>query len=161
MHGKLGLANRESGDEALIERLIELLHANRADWTRFWRGLSQFDSALDAPPGPAPVRDLFADRAAVDAWAADYRARLRREGSIDAERAARMNRVNPKFVLRNHLAETAIREARGDGGEPRDFAEVERLLRVLSRPFDEQPEFEPYAAAPPGWAASLSLSCSS
>jgi uncharacterized protein YdiU (UPF0061 family) len=159
MRGKLGLATAETGDEALIERLIELLHANRADWTLFWRRLSLLDTG--AGSGPEAVRDLFADRAAFDAWAADYRARLRREGSIDAERAARMNRVNPKFVLRNHLAETAIREARGDGGEPRDFAEVERLLRVLSRPFDEQPEFEAYAAAPPDWAANLNLSCSS
>ncbi len=161
MHAKLGLATAEPDDEALIERLIELLHANRADWTLFWRRLSRMDSAIDAPPWPAPVRDLFADRAAFDAWAADYRARLRREGSDDAGRRARMDRVNPKCVLRNHLAETAIRKARGDGGEPRDFSEVERLLRVLSRPFDEQPQFEPYAAAPPDWAANLSLSCSS
>ena len=75
----------------------------------------------------APVRDLVVDRAAFDAWAAQYRRRLAAEGSNDAERAARMNRVNPKYVLRNHLAETAIRKARGDDG-PRDFTEVARLL---------------------------------
>jgi uncharacterized protein YdiU (UPF0061 family) len=71
-----------------------------------------------------------------------------------------MNRVNPKFVLRNHLAETAIRKARGDDG-PRDNAEVARLLDVLSRPYDEQPGREAYAAEPPDWAQSLHLSCSS
>jgi uncharacterized protein YdiU (UPF0061 family) len=107
------------------------------------------------------VRDLFADRAAFDAWAAGYRARLRREGASDDGRAAAMNRVNPKYVLRNHLAEVAIGRARGDGGEPRDFSEVERLLRVLARPYEDQPEFDDYAKAPPQWAAGLSLSCSS
>jgi len=161
MHAKLGLATIESGDDALIERLMDLLQAGRADWTRFWRGLSQVDSGETASPGPAAVRDLFADRAAFDAWATDYRARLRREGSVDAERAARMNRVNPKYVLRNHLAEIAIARARGDGGEPRDFSEVERLLAVLAQPYEEQPQFESYAAAPPDWAAHLNLSCSS
>lgn len=67
-----------------------------------------------------------------------------------------MNRVNPKYVLRNHLAETAIRRAR-----ERDFSEVERLLDVLRHPFDEQPEYEAYAALPPEWASSLEVSCSS
>jgi uncharacterized protein YdiU (UPF0061 family) len=112
------------------------------------------------PGHDTPVRDLVADRAAFDAWAAAYRARLRRESSIDAERAARMNRVNPKYVLRNYLAEIAIRKARGDEG-PRDFGEVARLLEVLQRPYDEQPEFDDYARLPPEWSAGLHLSCSS
>ena len=64
--------------------------------------------------------------------------------------------VNPKYVLRNHLAETAIQRAREN-----DFSEVDRLLAVLSRPFDEQPEAESYAALPPDWAAGLEVSCSS
>ena len=77
-----------------------------------------------------------------------------------------MNRVNPRFVLRNHLAELAIRRARGesDGGAPggrRDYSEVARLLGVLSRPFDEQSEHASYAAPPPDWASHLSVSCSS
>ena len=63
-------------------------------------------------------------------------------------------------MLRNHLAETAIRKARGDDG-PRDFDEVARLLQILERPYDEQPEHEAYAAEPPEWAQSLHLSCSS
>jgi len=67
-----------------------------------------------------------------------------------------MNRVNPKFVLRNHLAETAIRQAK-----EKDFSELERLAAVLRRPFDEQPENEAYAAMPPDWAGSLEVSCSS
>ena len=161
MRAKLGLATAEPGDEALIEQLIGLLHANRTDWTLFWRSLATLPAAADAAAGDAVVRTLFADRAAFDAWAVDYRARLAREGGLDAGRRARMNRANPKYVLRNHLAEVAIRKASGDAGEPRDFSEVERLLRVLARPYDEQPEFDDYAKAPPEWAGGLSLSCSS
>ena len=66
-----------------------------------------------------------------------------------------MNRVNPKYVLRNHLAEVAIRRAK------EKFSEVERLAQILRRPFDEQPEHEAYAALPPDWAGSLEVSCSS
>jgi uncharacterized protein YdiU (UPF0061 family) len=161
MRAKLGLAAAEAGDQALIEQLIGVLHANRVDWTLFWRNLASLQLDAASPADDAPVRDLFADRAAFDAWAAGYRARLRREGASDDARAAAMNRVNPKYVLRNHLAEVAIGRARGDGGEPRDFSEVERLLRVLARPYEDQPEFDDYAKAPPQWAAGLSLSCSS
>jgi len=161
MRAKLGLRSAEAGDEALIEQLIGVLHANRVDWTLFWRKLASMRLDSASPADDAPVRDLFADRAAFDAWATGYRARLRREGSSDDGRAAAMNRVNPKYVLRNHLAEVAIGKARGDGGEPRDFSEVERLLHVLARPYDDQPEFDDYAKAPPQWAAGLSLSCSS
>ena len=160
LHAKLGLATVQPGDEALIERTIELLHTNRADWTLFWRRLAMLRVDAANPGDDAPVRDLIADRAAFDAWAAAYRARLRRESSIDAERAARMNRVNPKYVLRNYLAEIAIRKARGDES-PRDFGEVARLLEVLQRPYDEQPEFDDYARLPPEWSAGLHLSCSS
>ena len=161
MHAKLGLATIEDGDKALIERLLALLHANRTDWTLFWRKLATLPMGATSVQVEAPVRDLFMDRDAFDAWAVEYRARLRREAAGDAERAARMNCVNPKYVLRNYLAEIAIGKARGDGGEPRDFTEVERLLRVLAHPYDEQPEHEGYAKAPPDWASGIALSCSS
>jgi uncharacterized protein YdiU (UPF0061 family) len=71
-----------------------------------------------------------------------------------------MKHVNPKYVLRNHLAEVAIGRARGDDGPP-DVAELRRLLHVLRRPYDEQPDAEAYAQLPPEWAGSLHLSCSS
>ena len=64
--------------------------------------------------------------------------------------------ANPKYVLRNWLAEVAIRQA-----QDRDFSEVERLLACLRRPYDEQPEFAHYAALPPDWASGLEVSCSS
>ncbi|WP_083384069.1 protein adenylyltransferase SelO [Cupriavidus sp. USMAHM13] len=154
---KLGLrrlGERDEDDEPLLTSLFQLLHGQRVDYTLFWRHLSRISSADGSRD--APVRDLFLDRAAWDAWADQYRARLRAEQSDDAARAAAMLAVNPKYVLRNHLAETAIRHARD-----KDFSEVERLLAVLSRPFDEQPEAEAYAALPPDWAAGLEVSCSS
>jgi uncharacterized protein YdiU (UPF0061 family) len=154
MRAKLGLQTERPGDDALVNRLFDVMQANRADFTLTFRNLARV-SKHDAS-GDAPVRDLFLDRAAFDVWANDYRARLSEETLDDAERAIAMNRVNPKFILRNHLAETAIRRAR-----EKDYSEVERLAAVLRRPFDEQPEHEAYAALPPDWASSLEVSCSS
>jgi uncharacterized protein YdiU (UPF0061 family) len=101
-------------------------------------------------------RDQFVDRDAADAWLIQYRTRLMQEANSDAERAAQMNRVNPKFILRNHLAQRAIEMAQQD-----DFTEVNRLQRILSRPFDEQPAFEHYALAPLPDEVVSDLSCSS
>ncbi|KAG0192163.1 hypothetical protein DFQ28_010044 [Apophysomyces sp. BC1034] len=151
---KLGLSTVEPDDVTLINRLLAIMHASHADFTLTFRrlaGMSKHDAC-----GDAPVRDLFIDRAAFDAWAADYRQRLKADPADDAPRRAAMNRVNPKYVLRNHLAEQAIRAA-----SEKDFTQIERLLQVLSRPFDEQPEYEAYAGLPPDWASSLSVSCSS
>ena len=93
---------------------------------------------------------------ALDAWIDLWRARLKAEGRPDAERQAAMRAVNPKYVLRNWIAESAIRAAQAG-----DFSETATVLACLSKPFDEQPEFERFAAPPPDWAGSLSVSCSS
>lgn len=151
---KLGLAEAREGDSALADRLLELMHASRADFTLTFRRLARV-SRHDAG-GDGPVRDMFHDLAGIDGWLADYRARLAAETRDDAARSEAMNRVNPKYVLRNHLAEMAIRRAK-----EKDFSELERLAAVLRRPFDEQPEHEAYAALPPDWADSLEVSCSS
>jgi uncharacterized protein YdiU (UPF0061 family) len=151
---KLGLAGEDDDDPALIDDLLRRMAADGADFTITFRRLAGF-SSLEGADNSA-VRDLFVDREAFDAWALRYAQRLRREGSIDAERGERMNRVNPKFVLRNHLAEVAIQRAR-DG----DFSEIETLRRLLARPFDEQVELEAYAGFPPDWARQIEVSCSS
>jgi uncharacterized protein YdiU (UPF0061 family) len=155
MRAKLGLADKHDGDALLIDHLLELMAANRADFTLTFRHLG----ALEREPGgsgDAPVRDLFLDRPAFDVWAAAYRERLALESRDDLARRTAMDQVNPKYVLRNHLAETAIRAAR-EG----EFGELARLAAVLSRPFEEQPQAAAYAALPPSWAAELSVSCSS
>jgi uncharacterized protein YdiU (UPF0061 family) len=99
---------------------------------------------------------MFIDRDAGDAWIAAWRARLALTPWDDPARQAAMRAANPRYVLRNWLAEAAIRQARQG-----DYTEVERLLRCLRRPFDEQPEFAAYAALPPDWACDIEVSCSS
>ena len=154
MRAKLGLQRAEDADRELVDDLLKLMAADKADFTITFRRLAAFDATAGADN--ATVRDVFVDRPAFDAWALRYAARLRREDrQADARRLA-MNRVNPKFVLRNHLAEVAIRQARAG-----DFSEVQRLTKVLSRPFDEQPESAADAGFPPEWAQSIEVSCSS
>ena len=155
LQAKLGLASALPDDTALTDRLFALMQANRADFTLTFRNLAAL-SRHDTS-GDAVTRDLFIDRPAFDGWAADYRARLGQEARDDAVRAVAMRAVNPKYILRNHLAEQAIRQA-----QQHDFSELARLQRVLSRPFDEQPEASAvYGGLPPDWASSLEVSCSS
>ncbi len=151
---KMGLGNENGDDETLMAEMFKLLHTHRIDYTLFFRNLGSIAAGDDSRD--APVRDLFIDRVAWAAWADTYRARLRQEQSDDAARGVAMRSVNPKYILRNHLAETAIRQAR-----EKDFSEVARLRQLLMRPFDEQPEMSHYAALPPDWASGLEVSCSS
>lgn len=145
LRAKLGLQTEHEDDAALADDFLRLMAQDRADHTITWRRLAA-----------GTARDCFLDREAFDAWAARYAARCALEGAPANERAARMNRVNPKFVLRTHLAQAAIERA-----EAGDFSEVQRLLTVLQHPFDEQPENEADAGFPPDWASSLEVSCSS
>ncbi|MBA5687642.1 YdiU family protein [Duganella sp. LX47W] len=154
LRAKLGLATEQESDQALFDAMFTLMQANSVDFTQFFRTLGQLKVA--EPGADAPLRDLFLDRPAFDAWAAQYRARLLAEGSEDAARRSAMDKVNPKYVLRNYLAQLAIEKAQN-----KDFTEVARLLTVLQRPYDEQPEHEHYAALPPDWASHLEVSCSS
>ncbi len=153
MAAKFGLP---PGNEttSLVMDALQLLAQNHVDYTIFLRRLCDFDSGENASN---TLRDLFLDRAAFDAWAARYAAALRQQGSLDAERSKAMRAVNPKYILRNHLAEIAIRRATDE----RDYSEINRLHALLTRPFDEQPEYEPYAAEPPDWAKQIEISCSS
>jgi uncharacterized protein YdiU (UPF0061 family) len=153
---KLGLSTHEDGDRELVDDLLRRMAADKCDFTITFRRLARFVSEPGAPN--AAVRDLFVDRETFDAWAARYTARLNREASSDVDRALRMDRINPKFVLRNHLAEVAIRDAQAG-----DFTELRRLMRVLRQPFDEQGSDESarYAGFPPDWAHHIEVSCSS
>ena len=157
---KLGLVAEEAGDRELVDDLLRRMATEGCDFSITFRRMAAFGTEPGAPN--AAVRDIFVDRDAFDAWAARYADRLRRESSIDAERAVRMNRINPRFVLRNHLAEVAIRDAAAG-----DFSEVRTLLKALQSPFDEQVDgvaadaAKRYADFPPDWAQSIEVSCSS
>jgi uncharacterized protein YdiU (UPF0061 family) len=151
LRAKLGVRTEEDDDALLLGDLLEAMDLDDCDYTRTWRTLATVTQTEDTG-----FSGWFSDSERIAAWLERYRARLQREGSIDAERRAQMNRVNPKYVLRNYLAQTAIEHA-----ERKDFAEVRRLLAVLRRPFDEQTEHEAYAEPPPEWGRHLVVSCSS
>lgn len=155
LRAKLGLRTAQEGDRALAQGLLDRMAAERRDYTNTWRLLSEFASTPAADN--RRLRDHFIDRAAFDAWAADYGVRLRNEHSDDALRRLTMNRVNPKYVLRNYLAQMAIERAR----DHRDYSMIDRLLRVLADPYAEHPQETELAEPPPEWGRKLAVSCSS
>lgn len=151
---KLGLISQQDGDTKLIERLLQAMHDSRVDFTNLFRGLS--DIRKDSSPIDIAQRNQFIDRDAIDQWFTDYLLRLRLEAQGDKIRRVAMNRVNPKFILRNHLAQVAIERAQQD-----DFSELAVLQKILSRPYDDQAEFEAYSLPPPPDMYKISVSCSS
>jgi serine/tyrosine/threonine adenylyltransferase len=153
MRRKLGLLDPQQDDQQLIQATLALLQANKADFTLFFRYLATI--ATDNR-----CRDLMLDWVTFDTWKAKYLDRLGAEKTDEKARRTTMLSVNPAFVLRNHLAETAIQQARGDFGQV-DFSELHRLLRAAESPFSEDVEFETYRKLPPSWASELSVSCSS
>ncbi len=155
LRAKLGLTREMPDDDTLLLELFKIMQRNRVDYPSFFRALGVFRQG--AAERNDALRDKFINPADFDGWAALYRERLLAEESVDGERAERMNRVNPKYVLRNYLAEEAIRRAT----EARDYGEIDRLLKLLRDPFAEQPERERYAAPPPPWGKELVVSCSS
>ena len=154
MRAKFGLAEEKPEDDNLIRDFLALLQESHVDYTILFRELSEFRSDQDS--GNERLRDHFLNRERFDEWAARYRNRLKSEDSPDGERRARMNRVNPKYVLRNYLAQTAIEQAK-----QKDYSEIERLFTLLQDPYRDHPGLEAYAAPPPDWGKHLAVSCSS
>ena len=155
MRDKLGLSGTHANDRTLVEDLLQALQQDRVDYTVFWRRLSiaVYESA-HITHAFEPVRDLFLQREAFDVWCARYLDRL---GMTNRQAAGHaMLRTNPKYILRNHLGELAIRQAK-EG----HFAMVQDLLEVLHTPFDEHPTYEAWAGLAPEWASSIEISCSS
>jgi len=161
---KLGLAACGDEDVALMQALYGLLREGEVDMTLFFRGLA--DLRTEAPD-LAVVQDAFYDedkrdaaRPAFEAWLARYAARLAQDGRPAAVRRALMNATNPRYVMRNYLAQLAI-----DRAEQGDASGITELLDVMRRPYDDQPGREAYAARRPDWARSRPgcsmLSCSS
>ena len=150
MLAKLGLGRSGPDARALIESTFKLLAANKVDYTIFWHRLCSFTPQS----GHEPLRDLFFDRESFNVWALQYSELLAHE-SIGL-RADLMGKNNPKFVLRNHLGEEAIRAAK-----LKDFAPLHTLLDVLRRPFDAHEPHSKLAGFPPDWASGIEISCSS
>ena len=138
---KLGFTGEREDDLPLVGELLKLMMENRADFTLTFRGLC--DAA--APSGAdARVRNLFIDPTAFDRWAARWRERLAAEPGDIATRQAAMRAANPAFIPRNHRVEAVIEAAM----QRDDYAPFEELLTVLSRPYEDQPNFAHYAEAP-------------
>jgi uncharacterized protein YdiU (UPF0061 family) len=161
---KLGFAACEENDTELMQALYRLLKEGEVDMTIFFRSLADVDPAT---PSLAPLADAFYDEGkralvapALEAWLAKHAARVRSEGLDPVGRRARMNATNPRYVLRNYLAQQAI-----DLAEAGDFSEVTALLDVMRRPYEDQPGRESYAGKRPDWARDKPgcsmLSCSS
>ena len=150
MRAKLGLPDVQAEDTTLVESTFKLLTSNKLDYTIFWRRLSTFTPQS----GHEPVRDLFFDRESFNAWALQYSERVTHVNK--GLRADLMLKNNPKFVLRNHLGEEAIRAAK-----LKDFSKVNTLLNLLQSPFEEHPGHDSEAGFPPDWASGIEISCSS
>jgi len=150
---KFGLKQSSSKNHKLLQQALELMTSNEVDYTLFFRRLSDFDQENHLNN---VVRGLFINRNAFDNWAQHYAGALKTENQNPEKRQQKMDKVNPKYILRNCLAEQAIQKA-----EAGDFSEVKKLKEILSRPFDDQLEHDQYAQLPPEWSKSISVSCSS
>lgn len=175
MANKLGLTQFDPAqDQFLTDKLLQVLQSAEIDMTIFYRCLAYL--ALDdihqytdqqwvdiVRPAYYHATDPVAEVAMAN-WLRSYAQRLQQDyvvnGSDDNQRRQRMNAVNPKYVLRNYLAQQAI-----DKATQGDNSEVEKLLQILRKPYDEQPEYEEYFSKRPEWARHKAgcsmLSCSS
>ncbi|MGB5811244.1 MAG: YdiU family protein [Polyangiales bacterium] len=170
MVAKLGLESfRGEEDETLISDLFGVLQVAETDMTIFYRNLANLDvETSDAEARIDVVRDAYYDPSAlegapgqqIDGWLQSYAARAASSGLPAARRHEIMNGANPKYVLRNYLAQLAIDKA--EGGDP---SLVRELLEVMRKPYDAQPHHAQYAEKRPDWARSRpgcsALSCSS
>jgi uncharacterized protein YdiU (UPF0061 family) len=138
LRAKIGLFTAQNGDEALVQDLLDATARGKADFTLTFRRLS------DAAAGNVnDVRALFAEPAAFNEWVARWQKRITEEPQSAAERQAAMRAVNPAFIPRNHRIEAVIVAATNDNTAP-----FEELLKVLAKPFEDQPEFAGYADPP-------------
>jgi len=144
MRAKLGLTRESEGDNALIGGLLALMARTRADYTLSFRNLTGADADWLALFGEKHVAE-------AEAWLSRYRARTA------SEDLSGLNRVNPKYVLRNWVAETAIRAVEDND----DTATLDRIFKILQTPFETHDGDEAFAAPPPPNMCDLEVSCSS
>ena len=133
-----------------------------ADFTVFWRTLSHCVSHSTGPHDLLAfdkISEMLKHENARSLWLdflPTYLNLLSKSDQTHEQIGLNMLKINPKFVLRNHLGETAIKKAQAG-----DFSEVDILLKILTTPYDEHEAYDDYANPPPDWAKSISISCSS
>jgi uncharacterized protein YdiU (UPF0061 family) len=150
MAKKIGLLEYRPEDEQLINQLLIMMAKDQVDYTLMFRKLCDFSAANQS------VRDYFIDRDQFDSWAKDYLQRLESQNLTDQQRCQSMQKINPLYILRNYMAQTAIEAAEGG-----DYSEVELLLKILNNPYTNYADAEKYEGLPPDWASKISVSCSS
>ena len=161
MGDKLGLTLSEKHDHAFIEKLIGLLHAEQLDYTVFFRKLSyltdaRWESTLLA------LCHTERGKTSMAHWLLDYKNRLKKRTETDPKITKqvlqhRLLMQNPKFILRNYLAQKAIDLAYME----RDYTEINVLQTLLKQPFAEHPDYEDYAKETPLKKRNIAVSCSS
>lgn len=141
-----------TADHQLINDYMQQMEKESRDFTNSFRllGTMQVEGENQA------IRHHFIDQDFITGWLTRYSQRLEPQAELDDIRNERVNRANPKYILRNYLAQEAI-EAAGTG----DFGFAQTLLDVLKHPYDEQPEFNHLAKEAPASAQDIALSCSS
>ena len=164
---KLGLFEIRDGDESLIFNLEQILKETEIDMTIFFRNLVQIqfninDHRMFEIIHPALYAEVLEPdvKTKIILWLTQYRERLKSETKTPEARIKKMNEVNPKYVLRNYMAQMAIDEA-----EKGNYHLVYEMYEMLKKPYDQQPEFEKWFARRPDWARKKvgcsMLSCSS
>lgn len=166
MCSKLGLHSENTSDVDLINQLEDVLQLTETDMTIFFRNLSDFNPEHPSE-GLTIIEDSFYDpelpeniKQHWNRWFGRYAERLRMESISNSHRKAQMNAINPKYVLRNYMAQLAI-----DNADNGDYSLIDELFQLLKNPYDEQPEYEKWFKKRPEWArhkiGCSMLSCSS
>jgi len=152
---KLGLkkVDLEQDGGSIATRWFNLLQNAGMDYSRSFRLLAKVQESVE---NEYLLREMVLEQGQLSSWLAEYRVALAQESTTSEQRSTSMNCVNPKYVLRNYMAENAIKQA-VEG----DYSEVENLAKLLRYPYAESPEYEKYFSNPPEWAAAISVSCSS
>ena len=144
---KLGLEQEESEDATLIQGLLDIMESEKLDYTNTFRNLTQ---ALTKKTTPELDSDI------AKSWIVSFQERHTKEALSVEKKLTSMNQVNPKFILRNYMAQEAI-----DAAEDSNFSKLETLIVVLTKPFEELKEHQKFANKSPAWAQDLEISCSS
>lgn len=162
MRAKLGFKQKKPEDIKIIQTLTSVLAEYEIDYTIFFRRLCDYKINGDN----STITEMFRKPDNFKNWENNYKTRLLSEGWAEYNknsekqentRSEEMKKANPKYILRNYLVETAIRQAT----YAEDYSEIKKLRHILQKPFDEQLEFENYAALPPEWSKDICISCSS